>query len=1293
MIDALRQLYEQQGSSDPETRLRAQRCLAVRDFYLRFARLDPFSGDALPRGFSEWLLDCTSIMDAQAAGHPAGYPEDRFVRLLEHAYERLVRLLGHLRRNVTRDYAMLPIHEARELDSNCLMWLSRQPGRTIRQKLSGRQNVRAVRRYMSFDTSENRLLKAFLSAVRDKADMRHEFFPAPSLPGDLEELVEIGTQWLHSEDAAAIGRWNNPLPNHVLLQDKEYRKIWQAWKWLLNLEDDIASDMQYVEHDVWKCLYWQLLTCLFRQRHVYFLEQPCQFKYDKLEVSFGIPDASEGAAPNMTAAGYFRKRARFYPFALSCNPAKGLLLQEGERTLFLMLDKATGQIVAQDDAGAHIPLADHTQAFADIVAAMLLRALAFLGVAPEERPLERDEAAPEQLPLGTTLVLNLSQAYVCVRAGDDVRVDAHRLVCQSMEDGKTLQSARMARALYVPSLAKEAAGSRLYSLRSLCLPAPGAKDLPDTAKQDVQQQRRQAAQLLVSEARDYLRTLDRSPRLVYLLPDGADDFGLFALRQQFGLLFHGSTPLPRSIAGGFALAAEWGERFPLHDGDWLFVLDEQGLGLTLTPLFVRIKVSLAKQHPESHGLVFERHPALLLRTPADVAAAVQQSRPSGVTEEAWQQLASVWGIDGLAREQEALLFALGKNGAPYQETRTAQDLWEACDALRVTPAEIATQIAQMHIDCQAAWNVLDLTAQQAARGHDRVLYLKHDLTRGAVELQTRQDAIDDPSVSLWYDHLPALSMQVRMDGRAQWIELVPEDHQVMPQPGRRTRLPAIAARMSLPEMKQGVESITFPLRVGQTAGDAVRYQARLRSPLFPLAEELPVHLEMYYTYGAPEPYELFFVTDGGKSFKAEWTEGEELKCEPWMVPEFPPPPDMWEVFLERRDYYRSPEPYKKELPIPEFLRHWLDDFSSDLAFLTGSADTRRFHLRIDAWQPCGRYEMGKAFYDGRPVDVPERAFAWEKVGDSHATTFRSGVKDISCELQRTPDGWRAYYCTPGFSVASETFHCWRRPLFQVRSLGLPLAALPDELREAFSTALPRLTELYFRLGDDRVKEQEDVLRFACVLGDDMPDELGREFCAIYRDASRRRQFFEIERWLGYALGSVQREWQKDLLQQYFAASDFTFNPEHLYALAHALWLDPEFVHLLSADQIRSVLTLLLETANVVMCGGASYRNLGKYVTSYMETALGLLRARANGGACWRLLNPQHLQEIIDKNQALIQYVRRHHIEPSKSFLVLTITRPDVVRDMDDLHYAVTRMLNCDNQDESQLVRVSSLDLS
>ena len=95
----------------------------------------------------------------------------------------------------------------------------------------------------------------------------------------------------------------------------------------------------------------------------------------------------------------------------------------------------------------------------------------------------------------------------------------------------------------------------------------------------------------------------------------------------------------------------------------------------------------------------------------------------------------------------------------------------------------------------------------------------------------------------------------------------------------------------------------------------------------------------------------------------------------------------------------------------------------------------------------------------------------------------------------------------------------------------------------------------------------------------------------------------------------------------------------------------------------------------------------------METTLGLLRARANGGACWSLLNPQHLEDFIEKNDKLIQYLRDYSISFAESFLVLTIERPDAVQGMDDLHYAVKQMLICNNQDASQLIRVSSLNLS
>ena len=63
---------------------------------------------------------------------------------------------------------------------------------------------------------------------------------------------------------------------------------------------------------------------------------------------------------------------------------------------------------------------------------------------------------------------------------------------------------------------------------------------------------------------------------------------------------------------------------------------------------------------------------------------------------------------------------------------------------------------------------------------------------------------------------------------------------------------------------------------------------------------------------------------------------------------------------------------------------------------------------------------------------------------------------------------------------------------------------------------------------------------------------------------------------------------------------------------------------------------------------------------------------------------------VDK---LIQYLRDYSISFAESFLVLTIERPDAVQGMDDLHYAVKQMLSCNNQDASQLIRVSSLNLS
>ncbi|MDN4715081.1 DUF2357 domain-containing protein [Vibrio parahaemolyticus] len=93
---------------------------------------------------------------------PEGEIKDRIYRVVSHTKEAVLAIMEHTRDKILREHAMLPIHAAREVDSNSVQWLSRQPGRTLREKLSGKPYMKAVRRRSSVDTAENRLLRAFL---------------------------------------------------------------------------------------------------------------------------------------------------------------------------------------------------------------------------------------------------------------------------------------------------------------------------------------------------------------------------------------------------------------------------------------------------------------------------------------------------------------------------------------------------------------------------------------------------------------------------------------------------------------------------------------------------------------------------------------------------------------------------------------------------------------------------------------------------------------------------------------------------------------------------------------------------------------------------------------------------------------------------------------------------------------------------------------------------------------------------------------------------------------------------
>jgi predicted component of viral defense system (DUF524 family) len=133
------------------------------------------------------------------------------------------------------------VHAVRELDANSFIKLSNRPGRTIREKLAGKPYMQAVRRFQSVDLPENRLLKALVRHLAELLELRRDCL------GHEDEILPKIQTWLRSEEVQAIGNWNNLPPNNTLLAHRDYRRVWDAWRWLQSLDDDLAGDLAQLE--------------------------------------------------------------------------------------------------------------------------------------------------------------------------------------------------------------------------------------------------------------------------------------------------------------------------------------------------------------------------------------------------------------------------------------------------------------------------------------------------------------------------------------------------------------------------------------------------------------------------------------------------------------------------------------------------------------------------------------------------------------------------------------------------------------------------------------------------------------------------------------------------------------------------------------------------------------------------------------------------------------------------------------------------------------------------------------
>ncbi len=273
----LEQLYRKYSSESGS----ARDLLTQTHWYSSIAVFDPRTHEAFPQPLSALLRKIAEQEKLSPAGKSWAL-KDRLWRIIVHAKDSLTRLFRNLNESLFRDHAVLPLRAVRELDSSSFMALSRRPGRNVREKLSDKPYLQAVRRYQSVDLPENSLLKTFAERLAELLELRVEYLHDQ----ESDELLYQIHSWLTTDEAKSIRRWENLPPNNTLLSHKDYRHIYDSWRWLQSLDDDLEMDMKNFSVRQKTMQDWREYGKMYAKSMSLFAEEPVLFDYDKFEIRF-----------------------------------------------------------------------------------------------------------------------------------------------------------------------------------------------------------------------------------------------------------------------------------------------------------------------------------------------------------------------------------------------------------------------------------------------------------------------------------------------------------------------------------------------------------------------------------------------------------------------------------------------------------------------------------------------------------------------------------------------------------------------------------------------------------------------------------------------------------------------------------------------------------------------------------------------------------------------------------------------------------------------------------------------
>ena len=198
---------------------------------------------------SEFWIDATKhvapLLESEAE---RPLPYDDLMQMVSYCGDQMQTIITNPRHNIVKVDKMVMPQRVKNTGSKTMNWLGRQPGKTIKEKLAGKNKMLTQVNEYSYDIRENQVSMMLYHQIMRRVSDRINYGINVGGYDDINsaqmtQLLRI-KKLLRNSPLADVNPKNHNQANNALLSDKNYSVIWRAYLDMAKYDKKLAAQWE-----------------------------------------------------------------------------------------------------------------------------------------------------------------------------------------------------------------------------------------------------------------------------------------------------------------------------------------------------------------------------------------------------------------------------------------------------------------------------------------------------------------------------------------------------------------------------------------------------------------------------------------------------------------------------------------------------------------------------------------------------------------------------------------------------------------------------------------------------------------------------------------------------------------------------------------------------------------------------------------------------------------------------------------------------------------------------------------